>query len=51
MKKILIIYIVFSCVTTFSQNKIELLNQGNEHYQNEEFDNFQNITTKNTRKR
>ena len=39
MKKILIIYIVFSCVTTFSQNKIELLNQGNEHYQNEEFDN------------
>ena len=29
----------FYCVTTFSQNKIELLNQGNEHYQNEEFDN------------
>ena len=39
MKKILIMYIVFSCVSAFSQNKIELLNQGNEHYQNEEFDN------------
>ena len=39
MKKILIIYIVFSYASAFSQNKIELLNQGNEHYQNEEFDN------------
>ena len=38
MKKILILYIFFSCVSAFSQNKIELLNQGNEHYQNEEFD-------------
>ena len=33
------IYIVFSCNSAFSQNKIELLNKGNEHYQNEEFDN------------
>ena len=39
---------MFLIVTTFSQNKIELLNQGNEHYQNEEF--IVEYYYKNTRK-
>lgn len=39
MKKLLVIILVFSCVSSFSQNKIELLNKGNEYYQNEEYEN------------
>ncbi len=39
MKKVLVIILVFSCVSSFSQNKIELLNKGNEYYQNEEYEN------------
>ena len=32
MKKVLVIILVFSCVSSFSQNKIELLNKGNEYH-------------------
>ena len=39
MKKVLVIILVFSCVSSFSQNKIELLNKGNEYYQKEEYEN------------
>ena len=39
MKKLLVIILVFSCVSSFSQNKIELLNKGNEYYQNAEYEN------------
>lgn len=39
MKKLLVITLVFSCVSSFSQNKIELLNKGSEYYQNEEYEN------------
>lgn len=39
MKTLLVITLVFSCFSLFSQNKIELLNKGNEYYQNEEYEN------------
>ena len=39
MKRLLVIILVFSCFSSFSQNKIELLNKGNEYYQNEEYEN------------
>lgn len=39
MKKIFIIILLFNCLALLSQNKIELLNKGNEYYQNEEYEN------------
>lgn len=39
MRKISIIIFILICTSSFSQNKIELLNKGNEYYQNEEYEN------------